>query len=53
MEDKARTSISKLNKNIIIEILKMLECKEIYMPGSDASNLIRLNRKIYYELGFH
>ena len=50
---ESTSSINKLSKNVIMEILKHLECRELFKLDSDASNLIRLNRRIYYDLGFH
>jgi hypothetical protein len=40
------TSTLKLNRNVIIEILKMLESKDIFKLGLNT-----LSKKIYLEMG--
>jgi hypothetical protein len=47
MEGNTSKAYGRLNKTILIEILKMMECKEIFKLG-----LITLNKKIYHEVGF-
>mmetsp|Transcript_49000 Transcript_49000/g.36081 ORF Transcript_49000/g.36081 Transcript_49000/m.36081 type:complete len:175 (+) Transcript_49000:1-525(+) len=40
------TSLKRLNKTVLVEILKFLECKEVFKLG-----LVALNKRVYNEMG--